>query len=195
MTTTAEATAFWTAPRADAFAWMQQYQQSADRDDRRQLAEAMRPYAPFASVFEVGCHCGPVLEHLRRAFGPFRYSGLDVNGSALDYGRFWSKRLGYGDDARWFYGSILDSDLRQVPDRSEDVVLSASCLMYISPADLREALHTMARMADRLVIIQEPQEERHEGGYHQWAHDYRRAWDVPGFRLSGSDDLVIAERT
>lgn len=201
MVTTATATAFWTAARSpeDLSAWLAHYLASADAPYRTALIQALRPYAPLASLLEVGCHCGPNLKALAPHCADLHYTGLDVNAAALAFGRQQAMAQGYGAHAWWVVGNLLDPQMEDWPARSHEVVLASSVLMYLHPTDLPQALRTMARLADRLVVMQEPRDgERHGETYHQWTHDLADAWTdagIPGFLLSTtSDGIVIAER-
>ncbi len=195
MPTTAEAGAFWLAQRQDQLAWLELYRLSHERSDRALLSAAVKAIGPFTSVFEVGCHCGPVLKRLREDFGPFAYHGIDLSSAALDYGRFWADADGYGENTIWQVGSVTGPEMDLVADQSFDVVVSSSSLVYVSPQDLPSALRSMARIAKKAVIIQEPLAgDRHEPDYHQWSHDYLKAWATPGFNVSQTGIVTTAVR-
>jgi hypothetical protein len=67
-------------------------------------------------------------------------------------------------------------------------------LAHVSPDDLPTALAAMARLAKRAVLLHEPDAVRHDGLFHQWAHDYAAAWQVPGFTLTERDGVRVATR-
>jgi ubiquinone/menaquinone biosynthesis C-methylase UbiE len=185
--------AFWTAPRVEP-GWLTHYLASAEAAYRRPLVAALRTLVPFTAILEIGCHCGPVLKCLRQAFGGFPYTGLDVNASALSYGQHVAQRDGYDTDTAWHLGSVLDPVAMNWPDQTFDLVLSASVLAHVSPADLPAALAAMARVAERAVVLHEPTDERHDQQFHQWAHDYRAAWEAPGFTWTEHDGVLVAAR-
>lgn len=183
-----ESEAFWTAPRANPGAWLEHYRVSAKEPWRDELLAALRPYSPFESVLEVGCHCGPNLQRMRAEFPACPWTGLDINGEALGYGLHVAKRERYGADTQWVYGSILDRV--NWPDASFDLVLASSVLSVISPDCIRMALAEMRRLTSRLIVLQEPNEDSHSGHFHQWAHDYRTALPIVGWTEPSPGILV-----
>lgn len=176
-TLTAESQAFWTAIRHDGGAWTRHYWESASAPYRQELLDAVAPSAPFERVLEVGCNSGPNYRRFREAFGDFTYVGLDVNAIALAAAIEWIRREQVPGKASFQWGSIL-TDTRTLPDRAFDLVFSSACLAHIAPADISTALAEMLRLSDRIVAIQEPAETKHEGQFHQWAHDFRSLLSV-----------------
>ena len=163
------ALAFWQATRP--IEWVEHYRQSAWEPWRDALIDAVRPWAPFQSVLELGCHCGPNVARWREIFGRFRYVGLDCNGAALAAGQRQAVRDGYGDVSQWIYGAV--QDLTTWPSEPAfDIVLSSSCLSVIAPEELPSVLAEMRRLSSRLIAIQEPREDRAFGPFQQWNHDY-----------------------
>ena len=193
----AQSVSWWMAPRINEIVWLDHYLLSAEEAWREPLVAAMHRAQPFGSVCEVGCHCGPNLKRFRQAYGAFPYTGLDVNGRALAYGRRMALRDGYGDEARWFLGSVLDPVAMSWPDREFETVVSSSMLSLLSPEDVGLALIAMARIANTRVMIQEPTDASHDGYFHQWVHDYPAmlAQVVPAFTVAEmAAGVLVAER-
>lgn len=194
---TGQSEAFWAADRQDGGAWTRHYWESAGQPWRQDLLDALAPSAPFTSIFEVGCHCGPNYRRLRETFGEFVYVGLDVNASALTAAVNGTRRERIKGEAHWCIGSIL-TDAVGWRDREFDLVFASSVLSVIAPADLEAALAGMLRLSARLVAIQEPSDDRHNGSFHQWGHDYLGALlRLPAgeaFDWAASGQVLVGER-
>ncbi len=188
-----QALAFWQASRP--IEWVEHYRESAWEPWRDALIDAVRPWAPFQSVLELGCHCGPNVARWREVYGRFRYVGLDCNGAALAAGQRQAERDGYGDISSWIFGSV--QDLNGWPaDPTFDMVLSSSCLSVIAPAELPDVLDQMQRLSSRVIAIQEPREDKAHGAFRQWNHDYEGLLkDVSGWVwLAHHEGILIGER-
>ncbi len=102
-----------------------------------------------ADVLDVGCGAGAPILHLATLFPGFRWTGLDVEGSALfPLGRAEMKKRGVSID--FIEGDFYElSDA--VRDRTFDLVLSIQTLPFIP--DYRPALEQLlAVTGDRLVV-------------------------------------------
>ena len=164
--------AVWALPRYDDGGWLENYYMSASGEWRDVLMRALAPLAPFPSVCELGCHCGPNLKRLRETFGEcYYYVGVDVNASALAFGRLMALAAGYPDDSVvWLHRSLLDLVVDEQP--LFDLALTSSCLAVIPPADIARAVHTCLSLSRRVVAIQEPNFDTKNGEFQQWRHDY-----------------------
>ena len=164
--------------------------QAALHPHRAVLLEAVRRFAPIDSVLEVGCHTGANLLVLARAFPQAVLSGVDVNPRAIAVGRRVLTRAGAGR-VRLEVGRA--DDLRRLPDRSVDVVITDATLMYVGPDKIDSALAELVRVGRRAVICNEwhlaqgapgPPSRWHDM---HWLHDYGR--------LLASQPRVAAVRT
>lgn len=186
-----ESEEFWAASRPDGGAWLEHYRTSINDVQRAVLIEAIRPFSPFANILEVGGHCGPNLQRIRQAFLWCPYTIWDLNAEALAFGRHVSRRDGYGNGTTWVYGSVCDPI--NYPDRAFDVVVTSSVLSVIAPESLEAAVDNICRLADRVVVMQEPAEERHNGIFHQWAHDYSQ-YVHETFAWSYANGIIVGVR-
>lgn len=143
---TAGAQAFWSEHPADA-GWVAHYRNSEHAPHRRWVVAALREAQPWGSVFEVGCHCGPMLSVIQREWPGAVVSGCDINREAVSDARARFPRVVAGAfpavTARW-------------PDRSVDVVLSCYTFAYFDPLDIEAALKEAGRLAKRAVVLAEP---------------------------------------
>lgn len=157
----------WADPRPEATAW---YWDSAYDSHRDVLLATIATVAPrFASLLEVGSHCGPNRRRLREAFGStFRYVGLDVNVGAVIDGM---AKIG-DDELSEFQVAEAPQALRTFPDGSYDIVLSSACLMCMTPSTFPETLSEMRRIARVVVVCQEPQGQGEWLDGRGWAHTY-----------------------
>ena len=164
----------WAEHRPEAIGW---YWASADASHRDALLTVVERFAPFDSVLDLGCHCGPLRRRLRERFGSaFRYVGVDVNASALEAGR----RFAADDPNAFFFRLDITTEwpeLACVPDilKTFDVVLSSGCLTCVEPSALDDTLETMQRIAKRACIVQEPYAAGPESTWVDgtgWAHPY-----------------------
>lgn len=148
----------------------------------RKLLASLR----FESVLDVGCgwgHYGQVVRELRPLA---RYTGVDVSPDLLASA---GRRL---PDAE-----LICADIRTwQPDRRWDLVLAASILMHIPPADIEAVVATLRRLAVRyLVTLDWDEPGPHPTDSYQFVHDYRRL--LPGaarvgFRRTGIYCLAVA---
>lgn len=112
----------------------------------RRFVKALRDIAP-ASILEVGCGEGYLLNTIRAAFPDIHLRGVDILDEALIEGRrlFPDLDLQHGDIYR----------LNET-DRSWDVVVASEVLEHLD--DPRAALRELKRVAKRAVILSVPHE-------------------------------------
>lgn len=174
---TVEAENFW---RADVLPnVMEAYRGSIGRDDRLALGNALLPFAPWTSVFELGCHCGPVRDALRLRFGPeWLYVGMDINWTALEEAR--RRALSVHDrEAKFIHGNARLS-LDAIADDAYDLVVTSSTLAHIAPEHIEAVFRNLIRIARRAMVIQEVSVAR-PLGIPEWAHDYVALAQCCGF--------------
>lgn len=139
----------WATFRPEATAW---YWESAFEPHREVLLAVVARYAPFRSILEVGCHCGPVHRRLRERFGhEFSYLGLDVNAAVIDTARAFALPE---PQSHFAVADIATADLDTC--QAHDLVISSGCLMCLPPGDLAPVLAQIKRIARTAFIAQEP---------------------------------------
>jgi trans-aconitate methyltransferase len=178
MDTQQAATAFWANHAVDP-TWMARYAGSTEQPHRERVVAALRRLMPFSSLWEVGCHCGPMLRAVQAAFPGTLLGGCDVNEGAADAARAWLP-------------SVLTGPFPEVsaemPDRSVDVVLSCYALAYLSPERIGAALAEAGRLAAKAVVLCEPMNwdgntDKRESAFGEWRHPYLRTlMGLPGFQ-------------
>lgn len=126
--------------------WFKGYHDSRSKPYRRWVLDALGQFA-WTSVFEIGCHCGPMLSVIREAYPEALFGGCDVNPSAAAL-------------ARTMFPGVMTGPFPGVtaawPDQSVDVVLSCYALAYIDPDDIEAALIEAGRLARVGIVICEP---------------------------------------
>jgi hypothetical protein len=149
--------------------WIAHYASSAGQPYRAAIVEALRRVPDWTTLFEVGCHCGPMLWAVHLAFPGVRLGGCDVNLEAVEFAR--EKWPGVRHGA---FPGVTDD----VPDRAVGVALSCYTLSSTSPDGLESALAEMARIASKAVVICEPMSwdgktaKRTSDGFCEWRHPY-----------------------
>lgn len=156
----------WADPRPEATAW---YWDSAYDAHRTVLLDTIGRAGSFASVLEIGSHCGPNLRRMRERFGPdFCYLGVDCNALAVSDGEI---KFAADWNAGFQVGTVPD-DLDRFANGSYDVVLSSACLTCVQPTDLQRTLSTMRRIARVAVVCQELRGHGEWVDGTGWAHTY-----------------------
>jgi hypothetical protein len=168
MTTTQQATSWWANHAIDP-AWVAHYAASETQPHRGDVIASLSRLGEWESLFEVGCHCGPMLHAVRMAFPVSRLAGCDVNREAVDAARTWLPSVMSGA-----FPAVTEG----WPAQCVDVVLSCYALAYLSPEDIGAALDEAGRLARRAVVLCEPvawdglTETRGEGAFIEWRHPY-----------------------
>jgi hypothetical protein len=149
--------------------WVAHYAASEAQPHRADVVAALGRVPGWSSLFEIGCHCGPMLHAIQAAFPAAMLSGCDVNQEAVTAARQWLPGVVCGPfpgvTAAW-------------PDQSVDVVLSCYALASADPGDLDAALTESARIARRAVVICEPVAwdgwtgMHRNGEFVEWRHPY-----------------------
>ncbi|TAK42784.1 MAG: class I SAM-dependent methyltransferase [Betaproteobacteria bacterium] len=139
--------------------------QSAMHPHRELVIEAVRRIAPFGSLLEVGCHSGPNLVRLARAFPSARFSGLDLNAGFIAQGRAWMREEGLGNVEL----EVATAEaLAERASGSVDIVLVDAVLMYIGPERIGDTLRHMRRIARRGVVIVDWMLGADDSRLHHW---------------------------
>jgi len=158
-------------------AWVATYWND-DRSPRRDhIIEVLRSsFGAPSSVLDVGCNAGPNLRRVAAEFPGCHLSGFDINQEAITAAVERFSELGIPVELS--VGSFYDV-LPRIDTDSIDVVLSSYALAYVPPANLREVLAELVRIARRGLVLAEPMTfgtTRPAGvltvPWHDWRHDY-----------------------
>lgn len=176
---TSAATAFWTAPRADHTAWCETYWSSLAQRHRAVIVQALRGLPPWQRLYEPGCHVGPNLRLIRRAFPNALCQGSDVNHAAIETG----KELFADDPGVILWHADLFTDLNVPFFDKPDVILTSYTLAYVAPDDLPTVLWRLVAEAKIGLVLAEPMAPARKAGrtnihYPEWTHDYILALDT-----------------
>jgi hypothetical protein len=162
-------------PHADRDDWVTGYWDSREHSHRVFLLERIAEYFPFSSLLEVGCNCGPNLYLLARKFPYVNFNGVDINPVAIEKGN----ELFAAEDVTSVELSVAQADnLAQFPDKSFDILLTDSLLMYIGPDKIMRAITEMIRVTRRALVLLERHcfQSDHDGlgvyRYNAWERDY-----------------------
>lgn len=156
----------WADHRPEAIQW---YWDSASEPWRAPVLDALQRFAPFESVLDLGCHCGPVRKVMRARFGTnWAYVGVDINAGALDAARQYA----WDDPKATFLPGDIASALDAFGDEAFDVAVSCSTLMCISPSAIEPVLAHVRRLVRRAVVLQEDQGTGEWIDGRGWAHTY-----------------------
>ena len=138
--------AFWAGPHPPT--WIAEYVASAARPYREDILDALAMLAPFASVYELGCHAGPMLTAVRTRWPDVTLAGCDVSAEAVAQ---CSARLNAG---------VIVGDLRAalptLATNGVDVILTCYTLAYVSASDLPTVLREVRRVARVGCVFAEP---------------------------------------
>jgi SAM-dependent methyltransferase len=173
---------FWA--RQGGQAWVERYWDDYRSPRRDMIVEAIREnFGTPKSVLDVGCNAGPNLRRMFEEFPACVLSGFDVNAEAIEYAR--SRFTQMGSKAELWIGTF-DDELSRLPADTFDLVISSFALAYVPPRDMPRILADCVRIAQRGLVLAEPQPfdaKRPEGvlsGTPDWCHDYRRLLEEIG---------------
>ncbi len=119
---------------------------------RQFVAEKICALPGVSSVLELGCNVGANLMAIHKINPCIRLSGIDVNESALNYGK--AKFRECGVRAKFRNRSMLN--LNEYPSKSHDVVFTYAVLMHVPGKEVREQVIPNAlRIARKFVVHSE----------------------------------------
>lgn len=165
---TQSAANWWASHPADP-SWIAHYRATEGRVYRQWIIEALGSLS-FGSVYEIGCHCGPMLAVIQRAFQGVTLHGCDVNREAVEAAQARGFSVTEG---------VFPAATAGWPDQSVDVVLSCYALAYVGRDEIEAALVEAGRIARKAVVICEPVAwdldqagEWREGQFTEYRHPY-----------------------
>lgn len=163
---------FWsTRSKADAAT----YWNTRGAGYRGLLAAMLRPFAPFTSVLEVGCHSGPNLWAIRQQFPHAHLLGLEPSEPCAKFAQVAAvreamdrmsppERLDF-EQAAERKGEVpsvgVDVFVGTAPEglavfHGIDVVVTCYTLAYLGTPELERTLAEIVRIAKRGLLIVEP---------------------------------------
>ncbi len=153
--------------------WAAGYLATADHPHRQQLVDAVASFAPFTSVLEIGCNSGPNLILLSRRFPNAAFLGVDINKEAIEVGRKYIESIGV-KNVELRVGRA--DQLRDIKDKSIDVVLTDAVLMFVGPDRIRHVMAEIRRIARKGFVAHEyhataPPPGNYDGG--RWVYNYQ----------------------
>ena len=157
--------------------WITDYRASVVHPHRKLTINALEELAPFESLLEGGCNCGPNLYLIKERFPGVKLAGIDVNEKAIEE----AHRL--LPDADIKIGDIEDK--LPFEDKSFDIVLVDAVLMYVGPEKIKGVMSELDRVAKRGIILIEWDSESLLGEVkeHHWARDYKGLLEELGFKV------------
>lgn len=162
----------------DGREWVAGYWGSRDHSHRAFLLEKIAAYSPFSTVLEIGCNCGPNLYLVAKKFPDAEIRGVDINPGAVKKGNELLAQEGISN-VGLFIGKA--DELGQFQDKSFDIVVTDSLLMYIGPDKIKKVIEEMVRITRRALILLERHcfqtERKDQSGlgvyrYCAWERDY-----------------------
>jgi ubiquinone/menaquinone biosynthesis C-methylase UbiE len=132
--------------------WIDSYWDSKDHGHRALLLESLSRYAPFQSVLEVGCNCGPNLYRIADKYPQVEVTGIDINEQSIELGRKLFEKTKITN-----VNLIADKadGLAKFPDKHFDIVFTDAVLIYLGPDKINPIITQMLRIAKKAVILVE----------------------------------------
>lgn len=157
--------------------WITDYKASIAHPHRQLVINALEELAPFESLMDAGCNCGPNLCLIKEKFPGVKLAGIDVNEKAIEE----AHRL--LPDANIKIGNIKD----ELPfeSKSFDIVLADAVLMYVGPEKIKNVMSELNRVTKKGIILVEWDSESLLGEVkeHHWARNYKGFLEGFGFRV------------
>ena len=176
------ATAYW-RHRAETYGpgWAEHYWQSDTAPHRVALEAAVASCAPFGSILEVGCACGPNLRRWRRQWPHTTLLGVDVSREMI---RFGMDRFAGDPDVHLWVEDYLTAPFLPMAD----IITSCYALSYCDPAALPMVLDRCWKSTRKALILAEPMALDGlpvgpcKDDIEEWRHDYLMALTDLGAR-------------
>ena len=113
---------------------------------RRTFLSNVLKQLPFMSVMEIGCGSGPNLINLLRHVQGKQLGGVDINPEAIKV----ANSIFHGG-----YFKVGSAEHMLVSDRSTDVTLTDSFLMYVGPLKIKKYLKEIKRITRDFIVLAE----------------------------------------
>ena len=151
--------------------WVDHYWADWQVEPRQFVANAMAQYGPFASVLEVGCHCGPNFRLWRQRWPTVELIGVDLNHEAIAFGRHK-----FADDPLTVFVEADIFACRTLP--AVDLVVGYAMLTTIEPQRIFPLMRSLWATARVGIVFCEAVDiggrlvGRTSGPTPSWRHDY-----------------------
>jgi len=157
------------------------YCEEIDHPHRQFVVERVSRYFPFEGLLEIGCNIGANLYLLAKRFPMTKLYGIDINAPAVNKGKAWLEQEGLTNIS--LYTEKADR-LERFADKSVDLLLTNSTLMYIGPDKIKKVLEGMIRVTRKNIILSEwscedTLDNQKEYSYHDghWVYDYKKLFE------------------
>lgn len=153
--------------------WAESYvsEESLNHPHRKLLVDVASKYAPFDSLFEMGCASGPNLFLLTKRFPNATFSGIDISKRAIDTGNAWFAKKNIKNVSLSVGGFDF---LTTIPDASFDIVMSDAALLYADSKEIEAVVHNMIRISKKSVILVEQHTDGDSFYNSHWIHNYKK---------------------
>ena len=122
-----------------------EYQDTADHPHRHFISHILKKLN-WLSLMEIGCGSGPNLINIARSISNKQLGGVDINPEAIE---LCQKTFKGG------HFKVGDARDMLMTDKSTDIILSDSLLMYIGPRRITRYLKESARVCRNNVVLYE----------------------------------------
>jgi ubiquinone/menaquinone biosynthesis C-methylase UbiE len=137
------------------------------------LVSKILSYLPIGSVLEVGCETGLNLCLLASKNPDIKLYGVDINRKSIEKGKNIIKDMA---GINVFLSHGMADSLETFGDKSIDVVLTDSLLMYIGPDKIYKVINELKRVARKAIILVEWHGKSPNGIEYihgHWVYDYQ----------------------
>lgn len=154
--------------------WITGYELSTSHPHREVTVTLLKQVAPFASLLEVGCSVGPNLSVIHKAFPEAVLSGIDPNVESVERAQSFVP-----------YAEVKVGDVRELSEKSVDVILADASLMYVTPKEITDVMNRLAWTAKKAILIIDRHNKSKLGAVtgNVWGRDYEILLKERGFRV------------
>lgn len=154
--------------------WPEKYisEESLKHPHRKLLMDIIFKYAPFESVFEIGCASGPNLYLLAKKFPGAEILGSDISQNAVDFGKKWFEKQNIKNVK--LFQSYAENSFKNFPDKSIDIIITDAALIYLNSDKLEKMIKEMTRVGRKALVFNEQHTDTAlpiSDGH--WIHNYK----------------------
>jgi ubiquinone/menaquinone biosynthesis C-methylase UbiE len=154
--------------------WAEKYvsEDSLNSPPRQLLINSVSKYAPFDSVFEVGCASGPNLYLLAKKFPQAKIYGSDISKEAINFGKRYFEEQKIKNVE--FFHNQAEKSFKNFADKSIDIIFSDATLIYLDQKKITATIKEMFRVGRKALIFVEWHTELPSSIFDDhWIHNYR----------------------
>ena len=154
--------------------WAEKYvsEDSLNSPPRQSLINSVSKYAPFDSVFEVGCASGPNLYLLAKKFPQAKIYGSDISKEAINFGKRYFEEQKIKNVE--FFHNQAEKSFKNFADKSIDIIFSDATLIYLDQKKITATIKEMFRVGRKALIFVEWHTELPSSIFDDhWIHNYR----------------------